>query len=86
MRQGCVISLDLFALYAKIIKQRLDHLKFTIKGVNIQNIRYVEGIVFLARSKADLENLPYILKEESDITLTFCNILSVFSTLYIHIT
>lgn len=47
------------------VKQRSDHLKFTINGVSIQNIRYADDTVLLARSKADLENL-YILKEESE--------------------
>ncbi|XP_069990632.1 uncharacterized protein [Penaeus vannamei] len=35
--------------------------------VCIQNIRYADDKVLLARSKADLENLLYILKEESEI-------------------
>jgi len=69
VRQGCVISPDLFSLYAEVImrkvKQRSDHLKFTINGVSIQNIRYADDTVLLSRSKADLENL-YILKEESE--------------------
>ena len=53
------------------VKQRSDHLKFTINcvniGRNIQNIRYADDIVLLARSKADLESLLYCLKEESEI-------------------
>ena len=71
VRQGCVISPDLFSLYAEIImrkvKQRSDHLKFTINGVNIQNIRYADDTVLLARSKVDLEKLLHVLKEESEI-------------------
>ena len=49
------------------VKQRSDHLKFTINGVNIQNIRYADDTVLLARNKVDLENLLHILKEESEI-------------------
>jgi len=71
VRQGCVISLDLFSLYAEVImrkvKQRSDHLKYTINGVNIQNIRYADDTVLLAINKVDLENLLHILKEESEI-------------------
>ena len=48
------------------VKQRSDHLKFTINGVNIQNIRYADDTVFLTRNKDELENLLYILKEESE--------------------
>ena len=40
VRQGCVISPDLFSLFAevimRIVKQRSDHLKFTINGMSIQ--------------------------------------------------
>ena len=71
VRQGCVISPDLFSLYPEIImkkvKQRSDYLKFTVNGVNIQNIRYADDTVLLARIKVDLENLLHILKEESEI-------------------
>ena len=71
VRQGCIISPDLFSLYAEIImrkvKQRSDHLKFTINSVNIQNIRYADDTVLLATNKVDLENLLHILKEESEI-------------------
>jgi len=35
--------------------------------VSIQNIRYSDDTVLLARNKVDLENLLYILKEESEI-------------------
>ena len=49
------------------VKQRSDHLKFAINGVSIQNIRYADDTVLLARSKVDLENLLHILKEESEI-------------------
>ena len=48
-------------------KQRSDHLKFTINGVNIQNITYADDTVLLARNKVGLENLLHILKEESEI-------------------
>ena len=49
------------------VKQRSDHLKLTIIGVKIQNIRYADDTVLLARKKVDLENLLHILKEESEI-------------------
>ena len=71
VRHRCFISPDLFSLYAEIImrkvKQRSDHLKFTINGMNIQNIRYADDTVLLARNKVDLENLLHILKEENEI-------------------
>ena len=49
------------------VKQRSDHLKFTFNGVSIQNFRCVDDTLLLARNKVDLENLLYILKEESEI-------------------
>ena len=33
------------------VKQRSDHLKFTINGVKIQNIRYADDTVLLAETK-----------------------------------
>ena len=48
------------------VKQKSEHLKFTINGVNIQNIRYADDTVLLARNKDELENPLYILKEESE--------------------
>ena len=42
LRQRCVISPDLFSLYTEVImrkvKQKPEHLKFPINGVNVQNI------------------------------------------------
>jgi len=71
VKQRCVISPDLFSRYTEVImrkvKQRSDHLKFTINSVNIQNIRYADDTVLLARNKVDLENLLHMLKEESEI-------------------
>ena len=49
------------------VEQRSYHLKFTINGMNIQNIRCADCTVLLARKKVDLENLLHILKEESEI-------------------
>ena len=49
------------------VKRRSDHLTFTLNGVSIQNIRYADDTVLLARNKVDLENLLHILKEESEI-------------------
>ena len=71
VRDSVVPSPDLFSLYAEVImrkvKQKSDHLKFTLNVLTIQNIRYAENIMLLLRSKADVENLLYCLKEESEI-------------------
>ena len=49
---------DLFSLNAEVIIQnvthRLDHMRFSMNGVNIQNVRYNEDTMLLAISKADL--------------------------------
>ena len=36
------------------VTHRLDHMKFSMNGVNIQNVRYNEDTMLLAISKADL--------------------------------
>ena len=41
-------------------------MNFAINDVNIQNIRYANDTVLLTRSKDELENPLYILKEESE--------------------
>ena len=49
------------------VRQRSEKLKFTINGMSIQNIRYADDKVLLAKSTADLKHLLYNFKEESEI-------------------
>ena len=67
VRQGCILSLCLFNLYAEYIMSNtgLDEAQAGIKidGRNINNIRYADDTTLMAESE-ELENL--LMKEESE--------------------
>jgi len=58
VRQGCILSLYLFNLYAEYIRQnaRLDEAQTGIKisRRNIKNLRYVDDTTLMAESKENL--------------------------------
>ena len=70
VRQGCILSLCLFNLYAEYIVQnnRLDEAQAGIKiaGRNINNLRYADDTTFMAESKEELKSLLMKIKEESE--------------------
>ena len=58
VRQGCVMSLDLFNYYSEMILQELEVEKgLKVGGQNITNLRYVDDKVLLAESVEDLQKL-----------------------------
>ena len=61
VRQGCLLSLSLFNLYAEHIMRnaRLDELQAGIKigGRNINNLRYADDTTLMAESKEELKSL-----------------------------
>ena len=70
VRQGCILSLCLFNLYAEYImwNARLDKTQAGIKiaGRNINNLRYADDTILTAESKEELKSLLIKVKEESD--------------------
>ena len=70
VRQGCILSLCLFNLYAEYIVQnnRLDEAQAGIKiaGRNINNLRYADDTTFTAESKEELKSLLMKVKEECE--------------------
>ena len=70
VRQGCILSLCLFNLYAEYIMQnaRLDEAQTGIKiaGRNINNLRYADDTTLMAESEEELKSLLMKVKEESE--------------------
>ena len=67
--QGCILSSCLFNLYAEYIMQnaRLDEAQAEIKtgGRNINNLRYADDTILMAKSEEELKSLLMKVKEES---------------------
>ena len=70
VRQGCILSLCLFNLYAEYImcNAGLDEAEARIKiaGRNINNLRYADHTTLLAKSEEELKSLLMKVKEESE--------------------
>ena len=70
VRQGCILSLCLFNLYAEYIMRNvgLNEAQSGIKtaGRNINNIRYTDDTTLMAENKEELKSLLMKVKEESE--------------------
>ena len=69
VRQGCILSLCLFNLYAEYIMRNtgLEETQAGIKiaGRNINNLRYADDTTLMAESEEELKSLLMKVKEES---------------------
>ena len=70
VRQGCVLSLCLFNLYAEDIMRNvgLDEAQAGINttGTNINNLRYKDDTTLTTESEEELKSLLMRVKEESE--------------------
>ena len=68
--QGCILSPCLFNLYAEYIMRNtgLEEAQAGIKtaGRNINNLRYAEDTIHIAKSEEELKSLLMKVKEESE--------------------
>ena len=70
VRQGCILSLCLFNLYAEYIRQNagLDEAQARIKIARriINNLRYADDTIFMTESEEELLHLLMKVKEDSE--------------------
>ena len=70
VRQGCMLSLCLFNLYAEYFLRNagLEEVQAGIKiaGRNINNVRYADDTTVMAESEEELKTLLMKVKEESE--------------------
>ena len=65
VRQGCVLSPNLFNLYTEKIFREVEHMKgINIGGVNINNLRYADDTVLLAEDPMFLQALLTAVNEK----------------------
>ena len=68
VRQGCILSLCLFNLYAENIMRNagLEEAGIKIAGRKINNLRYADDTTLKAESEEELKSLLMKMKEESE--------------------
>ena len=70
VRQGCILSVCFFKLYAEYIMRNagLEEAQAGIKiaGRNVNNLRYADDTTLMAESEEELKSLLRKLKEESE--------------------
>lgn len=67
VRQGCVMSPDLFSLYTEFVMRKIDNMPgIKVGGKNINNLRYADDTVLIATKEDDLQHILNIVNNESE--------------------
>ena len=73
VRQGYVMSPDLFSLYSEVILRSIDKLEGVKIGVvNIHNIRFADDAVLIADSEKNLQKLADAVKKQCQNFVCSC--------------
>ena len=80
VRQGCVVSPHLFALYTEMIMRKIEDMKgFQIGGKVVNNLRYADDTVILAESEQQLQQL---IVTESELKGLYLNSTKSFTMVF----
>ena len=67
VRQGCILSPDLFSLYTEMIMRHIKDLDgLRVGGVNINNLRYADDTTLIAVDEQKLQKLMEVVVEKSE--------------------
>ena len=83
VRQGCVASPHLFALYTEMIMRELDDMDgFRIGGTFVNNLRYADDTVIIAESEEQLQRLINVVVTQSEEKGLYLNSAKSFTMVF----
>ena len=83
VRQGCVASPHLFALYTEMIMRELDDMDgFRIGGTVVNNLRYADDTVIIAESEEQLQCLINVVVTKSEEKCLYLNSAKSFTMVF----
>ena len=80
VRQGCVASPHLFALYTEMIMRNMDG--FRIGGTVVNNLRYADDTVIIAESEEQLQRLINVVVTKSEEKGLYLNSAKPFTMVF----
>ena len=83
VRQGCVASPHMFALYAYMIMRELDDMDgFRIGGTVVNHLRYADDTVIIAESEEQLQRLINVVVTKSEEKGLYLNSAKSFAMVF----
>ena len=83
VRQGCVASPHLFALYTEMIMRELDDMDgFRIGGTVVNNLRYADDTVIIAESEEQLQRMINVVVTKSEEKGLYLNSAKSFTMVF----